>query len=136
MELNTIVEIIETLKKVPVYAWVILAFLILFVFGDRKKWDEKARFFKNGMKWPGRIEIGCYKRKGMYISVELGFGDKYSNQPLDIYVNNYLALTIPAKHTKWSHVKYKGKYNLRKPGRGELVEVKSNGETILSSTIG
>jgi len=136
MELNGIVDFIETLKMVPIYAWIILALLILFVFGDRKKWDEKARFPKNGMKWPGRIEIGCYKRKGMYISIELGFDDKYSSQPLEIYVNNYLALTVPAKHTKWSNVKYKGKYSLDRPGKGELVEVKSNGETVLSSTIG
>ena len=132
MELNTVVEIIEALKSVPVYIWVIGAIVIVIVFADRKKWDRKARFPNNGVKGPGFIEVDCYRKKGMIISVELLVDEKYSQQRLEIYVNKMLALSIPANKARWGNIKYKGKYNLAEPGRGSTVEVKANGQTILT----
>ena len=138
--LENFVEFLNILKQTPVYIWVITAVIALILFGDRKKWDRIARFPGNGVKGRNRstpkngyIEVDCYKKKGMLITIELSIDDQYSKQPAEIYINNKLALTIPANKTKWGVIRYKGKFNLTEPNTGEITEVKSSGQTILSS---
>ena len=134
-------ENIKFLEQVPVYVWVIIAVIVLILFGDRKKWDKKARFPDNGVRssngstGPGYVEVECYRKKGMMLTVELSFDEKYNNQPLQIYIGDYLAYDTHPNKNKWGIVKYKGAYRLTKPEHGEKVEVRSNGETILSSTL-
>ena len=139
--LENAVDFLNILKQVPVYVWVIIAVIALVLFGDRKKWDRIARFPGHGVRGRNRstpkngyIEVDCYKKKGMIITIELSIDDQYSKQPAEIYINNKLALTIPASKTKWGIIRHKGKYNLTEPDLGEITEVKSSGQTILSST--
>ena len=138
--LENIVEFLNILKQLPMYVWVIIAVIVLVLFGDRKKWDRIARFPGNGVRGRNRstpkngyIEVDCYRKKGMVITIELSIDDQYINQPAEIYINNKLALTIPANKTKWGIIRYKGKYNLTEPDIGEMTEVKFSGQTVLSS---
>ena len=135
MELDKVVEFIELVKQVPFYVWGTIAILIVVIFGDRKRWDKKARFPDNGIKGPGYVEVDCYRKKGMVLTVELSLGDEFSNKPIEIYFNNHLAATIPENKTRWGMIKHKSDYTLPSPADGENIEIRSGGVTILSSTL-
>jgi len=132
MQINDIFVIFE---QIPVYLWIIIGFVIVLLFSDRKKWDEKVKFNGQDNLGSGYIEVDCYKRKGMIITADLNINDEFSNQPIEIFIKNALGHTIPSKKTKYGIVKYKNSCELTRPKKGDLVEVKINDKTILSGNI-
>ena len=138
MEIN---EILNFLKDVPVWGWIIVAIIILIIFGDRKRWEYEVKVLFPAGIGRGEIEIESVgnkifkKREKKRIEIELDLEPDAQNKPYDIFLNGKRIHTITENETRSSRVRIKDKYNGDEPTPGDNIEIKSNSEVYFSGQL-
>jgi hypothetical protein len=134
-----IVEIINLLKEVPIWAWVILAIIITILFGDRELWEYEARFHDESVGH-GELEIECKgrknrKRRKTTIELKLTLEAGAQGKPYEVLLNGRPVLSLSVADTQSDHVFVREKYQGTEPRPGDQVEIQHNQQTVLASTL-
>jgi hypothetical protein len=134
-----ITEIINLLKEVPIWAWIIFAIVITILFGDRELWEYEARFNDQNVGH-GEFEIECKgrknrKRQKKTVEVKLTLQPDAQSKPYEVLLNGQPVLSLSEADTGTAHVFVREKYQGEEPRPGDKVEIQHNHQTVLASTL-
>ena len=134
-----ITEIINLLKEVPIWAWIIFAIVITILFGDRELWEYEARFHDEAIGH-GEFEIECKgrknrKRQKKTVELKLTLETDAQSKPYEVLLNGQPVLSLTVADTKTGHVFVREKYQGEEPRSGDQVEIRHNQQTVLVSTL-
>jgi len=138
MDMN---EILNFLLNVPVWAWIILAIIIVIIFGDRKRWEYEVKILFPAGIGRGEIEIEAVgnkifkKREKKRVEIELDIEPAAQNKSYDIFLNGKKIHTITEKDTNSSRVRIKDEFYGDEPTQGDTIEIKNNGEVYFSGQL-
>ncbi len=128
-------DIITFFKELPFWGWIILFFLYVFIFGDRKQWEYEVKFSKEAGIGRGEIELECLKKKGAQIEVVLDLEPAYHHKHIEIFRNGLSIYTIEASQNTGKRIFIKRKIKLEKPEEGDDITVKIDGKNIFSGRL-
>lgn len=133
--LANIVNLLNYLKDLPVYVWVIVGIIVLFTCGDKKLWEYEVKFPLSHGIGRGEIEINCLNRRGAEVSASFTLEPNYQNQDIQIFINNNLVSTISANQNSKSRTFIRQKYTSPRPDEGQEVTVKIRDELVFSGVL-
>ncbi len=117
-------EIIHFFEDLPFWGWIILFFIYMFIFGDRKLWEYEVKFPMEAGIGRGEVELKCLKKKGSKIEIKLELEPAYHNKPIEIFRNGISIFTIDASQNTGKRLFIKKKTKLEKPAEGDDIIVK------------
>jgi len=136
MDINyTISDVFAFLHSVPLYVWFITLIVVIAIFGDRQKWDLDCKFSGTQDSVEAEIEVKEYRKKGKFIEVNLNLPANLESKSVQIYINQLLALTVPASKNNGCIRNYKKPYPYDRPTRGSRVDVKVDLQTLASGSL-
>ena len=132
-------EVINFLKAIPVYVWVILAIVVVIIFGQRKIWEFEVKFSAEGIGY-GEVEIECTsskfsKKENLTIEVDLGLQPEWRNKTYEVFLNGKSILKILDNESCSSMNKIRRKYQGDKPTADDLIEIRCDHKVVFSGTM-
>ncbi len=128
-------EIINFFKDMPFWGWIIIFFIYVFIFGDRKLWEYEVKFPLQTGIGRGEVEFECYKKKGSSIEINLQLEPDYNNKRIDIMLNGLVVYTIPEHDNTGKSIVINKKSPLEKPNEGDEVIIKIGSEKTFSGQL-
>jgi len=138
MDIN---EIINFLKDVPTWGWVVFAIVILILFGDRECWEYEVKFSFIDGSGNGEIEIESVgnkifkNREKKTIEIELNLNLEAQNKSYDIFLNRVLIQTINKNSTHSSRIIIRENFVGEEPSEDDIIEIKHSGTSLYSGKL-
>ena len=127
--LNVILAFIET---IPWYGWVGFIAIVLVLFGDQKKAELEATFQHVEDVGSGEVEVDIFKRKA-WLYIKLKPEPAYQHKSLDIFIDGEKVYTVEHYQIRHGRFYRRERYRHSLPQKGSRVEVKCEGQTIMSA---
>ncbi|MFW5432045.1 MAG: hypothetical protein ACKE5M_07060 [Methylophilaceae bacterium] len=128
-------EIINFFKDLPFWGWIILFFVYVFIFGDRKLWEYEVKFPLEAGIGRGEIEFECFKKKGAEIEVHLQLEPYYQHKHIEILRNGISVYAIEPSQNIGKRIFIKKRTQLEKPAEGDKITVKIGGKDVFSGRL-
>ena len=128
-------EIINFFVAIPFWGWIILFFIYVFIFGDRKLWEYEVKFPIQAGVGRGEIELECYKKKGAEIELKFELEPTYHNKSIEIFRNGLSIYTVEASQNNNKRIFIKKKTALEKPEEGDEITVKIDGKAVFAGRL-
>lgn len=125
-----LLEIFNFFKDLPIWGWILLFFIYVFIFGDRKLWEYEVKFPMEAGIGRGEIELKCLKKKGTQIEVNLVLESAYHHKLIEVFRNGLSIYSIEPNHNKGKIIFIKSKIILAKPEEDDEITVKIDGRDI------
>lgn len=132
MELS---EILNFFKDLPLWGWIILLFVYVFIFGDRKLWEYEVKFPMEVGVGRGGVELECLKKKGTQIEINLELAPTYHQKHIEIFRNGLSIYQIEPNQNTGKVIFIKQTATLEKPEEGDEITVKIDGENMFSGRL-
>lgn len=128
-------DILNFLKDLPFWAWVILLILYAILFGDRKRWEYEVKFPLESGIGRGEIELECLKKKGTQIEAAFNLEPAYHHKQIEVFRNQLSIYTIPPEKNNGKRIFIKHKTPLERPNEGDEITVKIGGQDAFSGRL-
>ncbi len=125
-------EMINIIDSIPWYLWLVVFFIFIYIFRDKKVWAYRVNFEGPNS---GDIDIDKYHRTNAKIEVEIELVEKNRNLPVQVFVNNSLVLIVPKERNSGREIDYTSYYEHQRPSEGDKLEVFIDGTVILSGEL-
>lgn len=128
-------EIINFFNDLPFWGWIILFFICVFIFGDRKLWEFEVKFPLEAGVGRGEVELKCLKKKGTEIEIKLDLREHYHNKHIEIRRNDLSIFSINANQNTGKIIFIKKRTPLERPAEGDDITVRISGKDVLSGRL-
>lgn len=128
-------EIILFFQDLPIWGWIVLFLIFLYLIGDTVIWDYEVKFPLEKGIGRGEVELERLKKKGTQIEIKLDLEPAYQHKRIEISRNGLTIYVIESLLNTDKRVFIKEKTVLEKPEEGDEITVKIDGKTVFSGRL-